>query len=91
MSSSALRRHRKKEKEKLAGGGLSDLGLALAGVAKIEEDLLAGQNAEDEEDEEEQGWEFKESKKKEKAVVEKGKIGEGKARGLNAKERSNAV
>jgi len=90
MSASSLRRHKKKEKEKLAGGGLSDLGLALAGVSKIEEDLRAEREEDDEE--EEQGWEFKESRKeKEKKVVEKGKIGEGKARGLNAKERSNAV
>ncbi|KAL7417531.1 ribosome biogenesis protein SLX9-domain-containing protein [Mrakia frigida] len=91
MSSSALRRHKKKEKEKLAGGALTDLGLALAGVAQIEEDLLLAQD-EEEGEEEEQGWEFKESKREKKAVVvEKGKIGEGKARGLNAKERSQAV
>lgn len=65
---------------------MSDLNLALAGVAQIEEEIAA------EDEVEEEIWEFKESKRKqEKAVVEKGKIGEGKARGLNAKERSDAV
>ena len=91
MSASALRRHKKKEKEKLAGGGLTDIGLALQGVAEREETLAAEQAAaegEEGEEEEENGWEFKEVKKK---PVEKGKIGEGKARGLSAKERNNAV
>lgn len=90
MSASALRRHKKKEKEKLAGGGLTDLGLALQGVAELEDTLAAEKAAAEEEgdNDEENGWEFKEVKKK---PVEKGKIGEGKARGLNAKERNNAV
>lgn len=90
MSASALRRHKKREKEKLAGGGLTDIGLALQGVAELEDTLAAEQAAaeQDGEDGEEDGWEFKEVKKKE---VEKGKIGEGKAHGLTAKQRNDAV
>jgi hypothetical protein len=90
MSASALRRHKKKEKEKLAGGGLTDIGLALQGVAELEETLAAEKAAADEdgEDDEPNGWEFNEVKKK---PVEKEKIGEGKAHGLTAKQRNNAV
>jgi hypothetical protein len=84
LSASSLRRAKKREKEKLAGGGLSALELALKGLEKEVEDELDEGYAEELGAAEAEGGEGQDK-------VPEGKIGSGKARGLSAKQRRAAV
>lgn len=86
LSSSSLRRAKRREKEKLAGGGLSALNEALAGLEKEVEDEL------DEEYMEELGeGEGAMGREESEEQVPEGKIGLGKSKGLSAKQRRLAV
>jgi hypothetical protein len=96
LSASSLRRAKRKEKEKLTGGGLGGMADALGALereaATREDEAL--ERAMDGEPEGEDGEEqdpWKVLEEQEQREKEQGKIGSGKAKGLSAKQRNKAL
>ncbi|CDZ96705.1 hypothetical protein [Phaffia rhodozyma] len=87
ISASAARRMKRKQKERLAGGTMDDLTLALTNTVQADD------NTEEDEDEVENKAENKANRQQadRKSATSAGKIGEGSGKGLSAKQRNKAL